>query len=551
MKQDISKAAMLFQSKEPLTSLEKATGDSSFSVNMLSPIGIVSKAHAAKARSASNKSKISTIAHLVGFTAAKMMNAIQVGADSIYLEVETDTGVMPIRFDGLNFHVTPGHTHLHGWLAAVAWGCYWLSGAVDETVTAESRSLFKEVMASISGGTPEWKEDLFKLCDAFYYETSIAAPEKYVAVDDLRLEEIKEAVRTSNFKRIDTLSDYQMMEFTEINLKEDDKKTTTSPSANMFQKCKDGNFVIDPSYWDMDRRAFIPKLEKLNGFVPNDRFFTMVKMISNAFGKVMKRLDEGLYGVDAIGNDYLNFQMVGRPGTGKSTIADALGATFGLPVRVVANSKHTEEDVFTGMTKVQEGGFSFVETPFLDAFKNGGIILLEEYNLADPGVLMGALGQAIEKPFILFEDGYKEVRRHPLCIIIATMNTGTMGSREPSEAFTSRMPHVFLLDDPKDDDFINILKVSTGANLKDCRMVHSTYKRILDYLTAPKVNEEQVALSITLRHCIAALQQMEIGISMEEAISNTIIGTIAIKDIDLARRVQSDVLMAYTPSRKK
>lgn len=550
MNQKLSPSSMLFASKEPYSTLKDVTGEE-LDVGSQSNLGIVSKSHNAKVRSANNRSKLNTTVHIIGYIAKKMLNVIQVGSDSVYVEIQTDTETMPIRFDGVTFHILPGHSHLHSHFAAIAWGLYWMSDAVVATDVEETRTLFKTVLDSIRGGVPDWKNDIYRFCDAFYYETALKLPKEYTVVDDLRIEEIKEAVRTHNYKTIDVLNEYPMANFAEIDLETTNSSAQTiSPTDALFEKCKNGAFVIDSSYWDMDRRAFIPKLEKLDGFVPNGRFFTMVKMISNALGKVIKRLDEGLYGVEAIGNDYINLQMVGRPGTGKSTIADALGATFGLPVRVVANSKHTEEDVFTGMTKVQEGGFTFVETPFLDAYKNGGIILLEEYNLADPGVLMGALGQAVEKPFILFEDGYKEVRRHPLCIIIATMNTGTMGSREPSEAFTSRLPNVFLLDDPNDDDFINILKVSTGASTKNCRIVHSTYKRILDYLTSPKINEEQVALSITLRSCIAALQQMEIGIPMDDAISNTIIGTIAIKDIDLARRVQADVLMSYTPKKK-
>ena len=57
---------------------------------------------------------------------------------------------------------------------------------------------------------------------------------------------------------------------------------------------------------------------------------------------------------------------------------------------------------------------------------------------------MGALGQAIEKPHILYEDGYREVYRHPMCV---TMNTATQGSREPNEALTNRHPNAFILDD--------------------------------------------------------------------------------------------------------
>ena len=78
------------------------------------------------------------------------------------------------------------------------------------------------------------------------------------------------------------------------------------------------------------------------------------------------------------------------------------------------------------MTKVDgDGKFTVHDTAFSKAFETGGIVVLEEFNLADPGVLQGAIGQAIEYPFILNKDGWMEVRRHPLCVIIATMNSGT------------------------------------------------------------------------------------------------------------------------------
>lgn len=501
----------------------------------------LSKAHKTSARSATHRAKVNAMSYGLEKLISLKANAIELQNNSIYTEWEASDGKHRALFDGATIKfidpVAPANT------TALALPVFMYGISSINPYTPETKELVTRFLSG-TGTLTERYETFLAANDAFYFEQSMHVPSEIRVEDGFDIEQVKAAVRTGSARAIDVLNPIQktLPDFSDFTLEIETKATPeTSPSSSRFNACSKGDYILDYR-WDIDRRQFVPSLDKLKGFVPNDTYYTMVDMIEHELTLVNNRLKDGVSGIDAIGNNYINVQFVGRPGTGKSTIADALGATFGLPVRVVAVSKHTEEDVFTGMTKVMEGGFSFVETPFLDAYKNGGIIVIEEFNLADPGVLMGALGQAIEKPFILFEDGYREVRRHPLCVIIATMNTGTQGSREPSEAFTSRMPNVFLLDDPKDEEFVKILQKNSGCKERDAKKVHGIYKKVLAYLTGPSVNEDQVALSITLRSCLAALKQMSFGVPFKMAIKNSIIGTIAIKDIDLANKVYEDVV---------
>jgi MoxR-like ATPase len=252
-------------------------------------------------------------------------------------------------------------------------------------------------------------------------------------------------------------------------------------------------------------------------------------------------MKDGIVGVRAIKNNYINIILTGKPGTGKTTLAYALGSTFGMPTRTINLSKYTEEDAFEGKTKQKNGVFDLVSTPFLVPFKNGGIIILEEINLVDPGVLMGAIGQAVEAPFILYEDGYKPVNRHPLTVIISTMNTGTQGSREPSEAFTNRFPYVFIVDDPNENEFIQFLS-EKGFAKKDCKKVYNAYKKVYKWLTNPDVCQEDVANSLSPRTCIGALTLMKYGVPFQQALENTFVGTIGLKDLVLARSVRDDLI---------
>lgn len=414
----------------------------------------------------------------------------------------------------------------------------------DEANFHHTREVFTEIRNEVLSTGDARHALIFKFCDSLYYEW------KKIVNDidedkDLKIKQIEQAVRTEELQAIDIFDGIPMAKLSikaDVAKKSAEESKTAQRDQEKFESCKAGAYILDHC-WEGERRKYIPGLSNLNQFVPSESFFTMVDLISGELGQVLKRMKEDfLVDYQAIGDNYVNAQFVGRPGTGKTTIADALGAAFGMPVRVVINSKNTEEDTFQGMTKVQEGGFKFVETPFLDVYKNGGILLLEEFNLADPGVMMGALGQAIEKPFILLEDGYKEVRRHPMCVVIATMNTGTQGSREPSEALTSRMPHVFLLDDPEEGQFLEILEKKSGAKRTDCKKVYEAYNKIINYLVSGKINAEDVALSITLRHCLATLKQMSIGRTFKQAIRNTLIGTIAIKDVNLSKNVYDNVI---------
>lgn len=136
-----------------------------------------------------------------------------------------------------------------------------------------------------------------------------------------------------------------------------------------------------------------------------------------------------------------------------------------------------------------------------------GILLLEEINLVNAAVTMGALGQLVEFPFIIKKFGYQPLRRHPLCIIITTMNTGTAGSKSMSQPFANRFKQSFVLDDPKKDDFIRIL-MNTGASRDICRWVYDCYERVvacvedtsLAIIEAKKVSDI-LGIGIGIHHC--------------------------------------------------
>ena len=420
---------------------------------------------------------------------------------------------------------------------------------IDSTETMETKKSAEALSEKILSSVPAVADEnaLAYFCDCAYYDGKDILPEDIPlqAMDSTMISQIEQSARTNNLLPIKAcgMDAFLRTSFTHIHYSVlgEEAPAHSSSVTDFLEECKTGAYEIGYE-WSSEQQSRIRPFSFLNKFVPNEALRMMTSLAYYDLTEVSDRLLAGRDGIEAIGDNYLNMILVGKPGTGKTTTAEALSAALGLPIYTVPLSKNTEEDTIQGMTKVVEGGFSFKETPFLEAYEHGGIIVLEEFNLADPGMMQGALGQAIEYPFVLYKDGYQEVHRHPLCVIISTMNTATQGAREPNEALTSRSPIAITMEDPNDQEFLNILAIK-GYDPADCKKVFAVYKDIIKYLKE-QAGDEELVMCVTLRHCLGALKLMKTGIPLKSAVKNSMIGSIAIKNLDLANEIFKSVVEA-------
>lgn len=331
---------------------------------------------------------------------------------------------------------------------------------------------------------------------------------------------------------------------------------TTSPSSSsvsntpktILENAIKGQYLI-PYEWNDDQKTRIARNKVLSTFISTESFEDVLLYCHGSLSNIKARLDAGLTNVDAISDDILNITLFGDPSGGKTTIANALGEALGLPVYTISQSKFSEEDTYWGKTAVVDGGFKTVATPFLDCFMNGGIAVLEEVNLVDPGVTMGALGNAIWSPFLLMKDGYEPVARHPMCIIIGTKNIGTFGSRDVNEAFNNRFVQSYEIEEPTKNQFIEFLNIHE-PDKKTCEWVYEAYARICKYLKSPAVNAEDVLKNISFRSCLGALKAIQYGQAPKRALKNSITGKIAEIDKELGHKVYDDVVLSLTDLRR-
>lgn len=464
----------------------------------------------------------------------KRVNAVDAG-DSIYGEVVvgSDTIAFTANDKVASFS---GSDTLHGAEKLFPLALYSLRNSSPLTELKECFARMKKEVEDT--GTLTNMGDILLFCDSFYYDVTKAIDSYSFDTEALAPETLEAANNSgllSAFESLKGLSDLPPISV----FKEKDATPTSTAVANDFDAIKNGDFVL-PYEWDEEQKSKIPPLKKLDGFVPSATYYSLVKKAFSRMTKVMCRMDGGLEGLDAIGNDYINVFCVGKPGTGKTTIGYALGSTLGMPVYTCAMTKNTEEDTFQGMTKVIDGKLTFASTDFLYAYEHGGIIILEEINLPDPSVIMGAIGQAVEYPFILMKDGYIPVRRHPMTIIIGTMNVGTYGSKGVNQALSSRFKQTYIIDDPDKAQFVEILR-KQGYKKAACLWVYNAYTKIINYLKSPSVSADDIALTVTLRGCLGALENMEEGEEAKQAIKNTLVGKIAEADLELATKVYAEI----------
>ena len=516
---EISKALYGFH-KEPLVTGGTYIGQMSTSV---------ASASCYRPSTVTGAAKISAAASV--FDAVKVHNAVSVyqsnvDANTLYVEINGVSAL--VGSDSIRF--TPNVEDLkpiYRIIPHVIWSILNDNG--------EMAALFTLIMRQPS---PEEDKDIIaKFCDSYYY--NLKANGK-LTLDEMAfsVEEVQTSFQNGLFEPCKVIKNQPKSIYETMAPKTDSKKKAAKES-NFMNDVREGKYII-PYAWTEALQSFVVSPKFLNTFETTPEFEEIVKKIFFRAKIIIERMDMGLTGADAIGKDALNIMLLGKPGTGKTTLAYALSAATGMPVSTTAWNKHSDEDEVEGKTKIVDGKPAFVETNALLFHEFGGIDVNEEINLADPSVTMGSLGQKLEYPFIVKKNGYETIVRHPLNVVIATMNVGTNGSNPLNQALANRFKTPYILDDPTSETFINILMKSSGKSRKVCEWVYKAYDATKEYLKSPDVNEDDICQNLSIRTCLGAIENMEEGQTPQRALINSIVGAVAVVDIEVARNLQRE-----------
>lgn len=437
-------------------------------------------------------------------------------------------------------------SHSDPWLAIAA------LATSSNNMTDEVKSIISPIVNNIVLGdlasACNNSELLNLFCDSLYY-SSISPIQKITILDgELSVKEVIAAYRAGSIKKHNVIANTGLAKFAPKSQLEktipSNADTDKDYMTAFMNDVKSGKYKVEYA-WSENQKMYQQTKSFLDDFIPSKQFETLTKKVKFRLEKILNREKEGMEYLDVIGKDYINVLMVGKPGTGKTTLAYALSAATGLPVYTTAISHNTDESEFSGITTIVDGKPQFCSNDFLDAYTNGGIIVLEEINLANPSVLMGGLGQAIEYPFIIKENGYKDVRRHPMCVVIGTMNVGTAGSKPLNAAFANRFHQTYTLEDPSKESLIDVLCSNTSLDREVCAWMYDVYMNIIAILADPDVDcecdKDDIIAGLSLRTCIGALRNMEEGCDCWTAVKDSLIGSIARQDLHLSKEVYETI----------
>lgn len=110
-------------------------------------------------------------------------------------------------------------------------------------------------------------------------------------------------------------------------------------------------------------------------------------------------------------------KLVGPAGTGKTEAAKAAAEALGMPFYPVQVGPQTSKADLYGFMSASG---QYIRTPFRDAFEHGGLLLMDELDAGNPGVLTG-INAILANTVAGFPDGV--IEKHPDFFCIAACNT--------------------------------------------------------------------------------------------------------------------------------
>ena len=388
---------------------------------------------------------------------------------------------------------------------------------------------------------------IYRFCDSYYYGFIKQGGTISVQEDKTLKEEFKSAV-TGGMAEFNDLGlkgyitdEYHATDY-EATSSEEEKAPKKAPGQTFIDSCRDGQWIVQFD-WSEEQKACIEPMSYLDDFQETEEFEEIVKAIYLTAQRVKSMMESGVpkENVHAFSKTMLNGMLLGKPGTGKTAAMHAASAACQMPVYVISYSKHSEEDLVEGKTKIVDGKPQFIETDIPHFFDKGGLFVLEEPTLADAGVTM-ALSQLLEDPYVDMKNGYEKIYRHPLSFFFACENTGIEGTNPNSPAFSNRFRRKWVLDDPTEEVFKAILMKKTGQSKPLINWIYKAYQKITNWLKSPEVGEEEICNNLSLRSCEGTVENMLDGQTPIRAVQNSLVSAVAECDLELGRKLMEEVV---------
>lgn len=138
--------------------------------------------------------------------------------------------------------------------------------------------------------------------------------------------------------------------------------------------------------------------------------------------------------------NHINVLIYGPTGPGKTTAVEAWAAERGLRMATVSGNAALEPShLFGKFISDGRGGFCWVDGPVTDVVRNGGVLLLDEFNFISPKIYTVIYPLTDARRTITLLDHMGEViEAHKDLTIFATLNPGYVGTAPLNFAMRNR-----------------------------------------------------------------------------------------------------------------
>ena len=162
-------------------------------------------------------------------------------------------------------------------------------------------------------------------------------------------------------------------------------------------------------------------------------------------------------------------KLLGFKGCGKTTVVEQFHAALGYPLLTISCTPRTEAQDLIGKMLPTPEGIRFVYGPVALAAKQGYSVMLDEYNVLDPGEATG-LNQFLQGGALYIPETGEVITPQPGFRVFATCNPadrslGLMGRNEQDSANDDRFWTVWV-DYPKPEEEIPLVEALLQAKFK-------------------------------------------------------------------------------------
>lgn len=214
------------------------------------------------------------------------------------------------------------------------------------------------------------------------------------------------------------------------------------------------------------------------------------------FGEIFQCLKAGV-----------NVALVGPAGSGKTTAVKECAKALELEFYSKSVSAQTGSHEFFGY---QDANGNYVRTIFRDAFENGGVFLLDEFDAGNPNVL-AALNQATANGECAFADGM--VTKHDDFIVVMAGNTFGHGANSEyvgrNKIDAATLDRFVFIHFDYDEDFETQLSTN-----KDWAKKIQTLRKV--------ANDKKIKTIISPRATLNGEKLLQVGMSEKQVLRLTV-----------------------------